>query len=194
MHSDEALVAAYLQGDEEMFAELAKRHIKAVYAYALRISGQQQDAEDIVQESFLKVWKNLKRFDARKARFKTWLMHIVRNTTIDRLRRIEEIPLSSFEDDDGDNALESGMTDDTPLPDEIAARESDKKELEEALERLSSAEREILLFYHQNDFSFEEMSHITGLPRNTLKSRYRRALAALRDLLVMHPNGKRDRI
>lgn len=183
MESDEALIAAFGQGDEAALEELVRRHLKAVYAYALRLSGTQAEAEDIVQDTFLKTWKNLKHFDARRARFKTWLMQIARNTTIDHLRRKKTIPLSSFEDDEGANVLADSITDDEPLPDEIAARKDDKRALTEALEQLPPAQREILLLYHQNDFSFEEMSAIVGVSANTLKSRYRRALVAIRTAL-----------
>lgn len=189
MQSDEMLVAAYFEGDEDSFTTLAKRHLDAAYSFALRLTGSKSEAEDIVQESFLKAWKNLKRFDSHKAGFKTWLMRLVRNTTIDALRRKKDTPLSLLDDDSGDASFADTVADDSPLPDEIAARKGDVKALEAALGKLSPLHREILLLYHNNDFSFEEIASIAGESRNTIKSRYRRAIQTLQEALQMHPNG-----
>lgn len=182
MESDEALISAYLGGDDEgAFTELVERHLKSSYGFALRSTRSASDAEDIVQESFLKAWKNLFSFDPKKARFKTWLMRIVRNTMIDVLRKRKTLPLPLEEHETAED-----VRDDAPLPDEIAARAQDTEALVEALEKLPLSYREILLLYHGNDFSIAEASAILDIPVNTGKSRYRRALQALREALL-HP-------
>ncbi len=180
-HEDEGLIEEYLSGNDDALSEIVARHIRATHAFALRLTGEPSDAEEIVQESFLKAWKSLKNFDAKKARFKTWLMRIVRNTAIDHLRRAKaDISL-----DYGDEPLALTVHDDAPLPDEIAASKEDQAALEKALGQLSALQRELLLLYNGNDFSFEEIAEIRGESRNTIKSRYRRALEALKKLV--HP-------
>ena len=185
--SDEYLINAYREGDEGVFTELVERHLKSTYSFAVRLTGNENDAEDIVQESFLKAWKHLKKFDPQKARFKTWLMQIVRNTAIDSLRKKRIVPLSTF-DIEGENVLSDTLPDDAPLPDEIAAYAGDVAALESALQQLSPPYREILLLYNGNDFSFDEAASILKIPTNTAKSRHRRAIQTLRDIVRMHPN------
>jgi len=182
MDSDEDLIAAYMEGDEHAFAQLVERHLKTVYSFAFRFVGSQSDAEDIVQESFLKVWKNLKRYSSRSASFKTWLMHIVRNTAIDHLRKRKQIPFSAFEDDEGKSLFED-LSDEAPLAEELFAQAQDSKEVEKAVLKLSPAYREVLLLYYGSDLTFEEVAAILGAPTNTVKSRHRRAVVALRETL-----------
>lgn len=183
MDDDEKLVAEYLDGDEGAYAALVERHLRSVYAFAMRFTQDSNEAEDVVQESFLKAWKSLKKFDAKKARFKTWLMSIARNTAIDHLRRRKNTPFVEF-DTDGNNFSES-IADETPLPDEIAARKDDVAALERALMEISVRHREVLLLYNNgNDFTFQEIATILGESMNTVKSRYRRAVEALTQALM----------
>src|ERR1700674_1494616 len=85
--TDEELVAYYLRGDEKAaFSDLVERHLKGVYSFALRFVGSKEEAEDIAQETFFKAWKNLKKYQQQTSKFKTWLLHIARNSAIDFLR------------------------------------------------------------------------------------------------------------
>jgi RNA polymerase sigma-70 factor (ECF subfamily) len=147
--------------------------------------------EDVVQESFLKVWKNIKKFDNQKARFKTWLMLIVRNTAIDHTRKRKNISFSQL--DTEEKEFSESITDDMPLPDEIMAKKGDVAALELALSHISEPHREVLLLYNGNDFTFEEIASILDISVNTVKSRYRRAVHALREVMT-HPNGEGARI
>src|SRR3989344_9539173 len=182
MESDEDLIAAYLQGDEHAFANLVERHLKAVYSFTFRFVGNQSDAEDIVQESFLKVWKNLKKYSSRSASFKTWLMCIVRNTAIDYLRKRKHVPFSEFEDDEG-NSLFEDLPDKAPLAEELLAQAEDIEEVERAILQLSPPHPEVLLLYYESDLTFEEVAEVLAASVNTVKSRHRRAIIALRELL-----------
>lgn len=186
MESNEELVAKYLRGDERAFEQLVTQNLKQVYSFSLRLTGNASDAEDITQETFLKVWRNLKRYSSTSASFKTWLMHIARNTAIDHLRKKKAIPFSFFENEEGENAQIDFLPDDIPLPDEITAHVKDVATMESALKKIPPLHREILLLYNGNDFSFSEIASILDESVNTVKSRYRRALDALRKVL-MHP-------
>lgn len=182
--TDEELVAEYLAGDEDTFGVLLKRHLRSVYSFAVRSVGD--EAEDIVQDTWAKVWKNLKKYDSRSAKFKTWLMRIARNTVIDYLRRKKPYVFSDFENDDGDNRMEQAA-DEGPLPDELVARAAGEQEVREVLQELSPAHREVILLRYMSQLSFEEIGTVLAEPPNTVRSRHRRALIHLRHLLhAMH--------
>jgi RNA polymerase sigma-70 factor (ECF subfamily) len=185
--SDEELIRAYLAGDESAFAELTKRHLSGVYSFVARYVGEPHEAEDITQETFLKAWKNLKKYDQSSSKFKTWLFRIARNTSIDFLRKKKHVPFSQFETEGGVNVLTETIPDTEELPDQLLMKLEDANELHAVLERLSPKAREILLLYYTNDFTFEEIGESLGEPANTVKSRHRRALQALRKILEEPP-------
>ena len=94
--SDKYLVLDYLNGDETALNIIIKRHLKLVYNFAYRLTGNAQNSEDISQETFIKIWKNIKRCDP-KQEFKTWLLAIAKNTSIDWLRKRKDFVFSDFE-------------------------------------------------------------------------------------------------
>ena len=97
--------APILTGDESAFAELTKRHLSGVYSFVVRYVGNAEEAEDITQDTFLKAWKSLKKYDPSSSKFKTWLFRIARNTSIDFLRKKKHVPFSQFETEGGVNVL-----------------------------------------------------------------------------------------
>ncbi len=181
--TDEELIASYLGGEEGAFGELTRRHLEGVYSFTLRFIGSSHDAEDVVQDTFLKAWKSLKKYDARSSKFKTWLYRIARNTAIDFLRKKKHVPFSQFETDAGVNVLMETVASEEELPESLMAKLEDAKELHATLEQLPPKAREIVLLYYTNDMTFEEIGEILGEPANTVKSRHRRALQALRKIL-----------
>ncbi len=186
MGDDADLIRAYLAGEEAAFVELTKRHLAGAYTLALRLIGEREVAEDVVQESFVKAWKNLSRYSRERASFNTWFARIVRNTAIDYLRKKRHIPFSAFEDREAERSLPEIASDEV-LPDELAAREHDREAVEQAAATLSIPYREVLALHYGEGLTFEEMARVTGTSANTLKSRHRRALAALATRL--HPPG-----
>ncbi|MDE2213319.1 MAG: sigma-70 family RNA polymerase sigma factor [Patescibacteria group bacterium] len=189
MPTDEALIAAYLAGEEEAFTTLVDRHLSSVYDFAFRLCGNTHEAEDIAQETFLKAWHNLKKYRSQSARVRTWLFTIARNTTVDHLRRRRSTALSEFERDDGSNYLTDTLPDTAPLPDEAFAEAENIEMLEEALEKLPVRAREVLILHFREELTFEEIGAILNEPLNTVKSRHRRALIALRKLVERHQNS-----
>jgi RNA polymerase sigma-70 factor, ECF subfamily len=187
--SDEELIAAYLKGEEAAFGQLTERHLRGVYSFALRLVGESAAAEDIAQETFLKAWKSLKKYNEASSKFKTWALRIARNTSIDYLRKKKHVPLSYFENEAGGNILAETVADKEELAPELLAKLDDAKELHRMLGELSPKHREILLLYYTNDATFEEIAELLGEPTNTVKSRHRRALTALRALIAPNGNG-----
>ena len=180
--TDEELIVAYRAGEEQAFSELVGRHLGLVYSFARRFVGNERDAEDIAQDSFLKAWKSIASYSSESAKFKTWLMRIVRNTAIDYLRKRKERPFSLFESDEHEMPFEN-LSDDAPDAVDLFAAAGDQRELERAIAELSPAHRDVLILYYEGDRTFEEVAAITGESVNTVKSRHRRAVSALRKLL-----------
>src|SRR3989344_5288766 len=111
---DRELIADYFEGDEKALEELFGRYFRQIYAFLYRYAGNAQDAEDIAQETFLKAWRNLKKFDVNKS-FKTWLFAIGKNTAIDFLKKKRALVFSDFENA-GENALVKILRDPAPTP------------------------------------------------------------------------------
>ncbi|MCX6789783.1 MAG: sigma-70 family RNA polymerase sigma factor, partial [Candidatus Gribaldobacteria bacterium] len=95
--SDNEIVKRHLKGDEEALEFLVRRYLKPIYSFVCRNVGDADVAEDITQETFVKMWKNLKKFDQQK-NFKSWLFTIAKNSSIDFLRKKKVTPLSFAEE------------------------------------------------------------------------------------------------
>ncbi|MFA6445926.1 MAG: RNA polymerase sigma factor [Candidatus Paceibacterota bacterium] len=178
--TDIELVTDYINGDEQALNFLIKRYTQNVYYFVYRLSGSGRDSEDIVQDVFVKVWKNIDKYDA-KQNFRTWLFTIARNTTIDWLRKKKHVPLSSFDSDEGDNIISDTAKDNELLPDELAEKADDKMFVEKILQTLSPENREILFLHYNEELTFDEIGKILRKPLHTVKSQHRRALLSLRD-------------
>src|SRR5262249_47995045 len=133
--------------------------------------------------TFVKAWRSIKSYRQSASKFKTWLLRIARNTSIDFLRKKKHIPFSAF-NDDTQNLIAETIPDPAPLAEELFSKDEDSRALVHALGELSPPHREILLLYYTNDLTFEEMGELLGQPANTVKSRHRRAVLALRALLT----------
>jgi len=181
MDSDESLVRAYRKGDQTALEALVYKYTRHLYNFVRQYARAGQDAEDIVQETFIKAWKHFGKFDATKS-FKTWLFTIARNTLIDSMRKRRETPFSDRENEDGD--LLDIPDDRAELPEEAFAALEEKESVRRALLALPPRAREVLLLYYQNDLNFREIAEVTREPIDTVKSRHRRALQALKKVFA----------
>ena len=177
--ADNILIQQYLKGDEKSLEILFERYLKPIYGFVYRSIGGQIEAEDVTQEVFIKVWKNLKKFDQEK-KFKPWIFQIAKNTSIDFLRKKKSIPFSRFENENGQNALVENIT---TKPINILENFSDKKFLATATQGLKNKEKRTVEMRHYDGLSFKEMARVFNESINTVKSRYRRALINLRDVI-----------
>ena len=182
---DQELVASYRKGDDDALSVLIRRHTDAVYRFLVRMVGDASTAEDLVQDTFLKAWKHLARFDASKP-FKTWIFSIARNAAIDRLRKKDPVAFTRLERDDVPDMSED-IADDRPLPDELLEREDIARELEESLKTIGPKSRSVVLMHETEGMTFQEIADAAGEPLNTVKSRYRRAIATLQSKLTGRP-------
>ncbi len=180
--SDKELVDEALHGDEAALANLVERHLPGVYAFVFRLTGREEVAEDAAQETFVKVWRNLARYDSFWS-FRTWLYNIARNASIDLLRKRRETLFSELESDERAGSFAENLPDNAALPSELAARAEDARHLAEVMEELPLPQQEVLHLHYIDGFTFEEIGNILGQSNNTVKSRHRRAIEKLRSSL-----------
>jgi RNA polymerase sigma-70 factor (ECF subfamily) len=180
--SDQQLIACYLKGDENSLEVLIKQYLKPIYSFVYRYIGNSQEAEDVTQEVFIKVWRNLRKFNRQKS-FKTWIFSIAKNTCIDTFKKKKTIPFSEFEDEEGKNVLMETIADPAPLANELLERTDITKILTSAIEKLLPKYRRVLFLRYNDYFTFKEIADVLGEPFQTVRSQHRRALIKLKKLL-----------
>ncbi len=175
---DKDLISSYLAGNEKSFERLIDRYTKPIFGFIFRLVKDLGIAEDLTQETFLKVWKNFKKFNQEK-NFRTWIFAIARNTVWDFLRKKKPILFAELELKE-ENFLKNNLVDEKFLPDKIIHDAQAIEFLEEVLKKLSLPQQTILWLYFKEGFTLREISEILGESPNTVKSRYQRALKELK--------------
>lgn len=183
MKTDNELIADYFEGDAQSLEILIRRHLGLVYRTAYRYIGNPHDAEDIAQETFMKMWRNLKKFDSAQE-FKPWLFTIAKHAALDFLKKKKTVPFSKFENENGENLFADSLADYALLPDALSEKSDMARMLNAAVEKLSQKYRAVLRAYYNGDATFREIAWFSGEPLHTVKSRHRRALAALRRIIT----------
>lgn len=187
---DETLMLRYQQGDRASFTLLVRRHQGALFNFALRQVRIPQVAEDIVQESFVRVVQKAADFK-HEARFTTWVYTITRNLCIDHLRKRALRKHPSLDDTQSRRQGEEGegptLGERVADPRASVEREATGTELKErilrAVDTLPDEQREVFLMREMSNLPFQEIAEITGVPENTVKSRMRYALERLQEAL-----------
>ena len=180
--SNQRLIENYFKGDEKSLEILIGKCLKPIYSFIYRYVGNAQEAEDITQDVFVKVWRNLKRFDREKS-FKTWIFSIAKNTAIDFLKKKRTMQFSDFENERGESTILEKFIDSSPLPNELLERKDLMGTLAKAIGKLLPKYRMVLFLRYNDHFTFQEIAESLGEPLNTVKSRYRRGLIMLKKLL-----------
>ncbi len=189
--SDEDAVAEVRAGNEEAFRILVERHSRAIFRLAFRMTGSEPDAEDAVQETFLRAFKQLKNFDGR-SRFSTWLYRICSNLTIDALRvRKKHEQKRVREQDDGEADLLSQQAANGPSPERMAHSNEIAARLLPALDGLSPMERTAFVMRHYEGLGIEEIGRILEVQPNAAKHTVFRAVQKLRRALEPLREGVR---
>ena len=184
---DARLISAFIKGDGDSFAALVDRYMPTVYKFAYRYVGNADAASDIVQDVFIKVWKNIKKFDPEK-NFKTWLLTITKNTALDLIKKKKAVLFSKIEEGETDlDAFLAPYVESVDLPDELLQKKQVKADLNRILQELSPAYRSVLLLRYVEHMKFREMADVLQEPIDTIKSKHRRALIQLRRMLVEAP-------
>lgn len=176
--TDEQLAHMAAEGDEGALEALVSRYLKPIYGFAYGFVHNSADAQDIAQDVFVKVWKNLHTYDRTKP-FKPWLYRITKNTCLDFVKKKSSIPFSAF-DTEGGNWLTDTLADPSLQPDALAERSLRSGQLATAVKRLGSKYAEVISLHDAQGLRFREIAKMTRTSLNTVKSRYRRALKALK--------------
>ncbi len=177
--SDEELIARFQQGDNYAFDLLVKRYKEPLLNFVYRFVGEREEAEDIVQETFLRLFKN-KHYYREIAKFSTWIYTIAGNlakTELRRRKRRKLLSISHFMSSDKDY----------DIPDEDSNPERDTntvitdKIIQQAIDKLSPKFKQVILLRDVQGFSYEEIAEIVGIPLGTVKSRVNRARLKLQE-------------
>ena len=176
---DAKLIQQYLKGDKKSLEILIGRYLSLIYNFIYKNVGNEMEAEDITQEVFIRVWKNIKKFDQKKS-FKPWIFQIAKNASIDFLRKKKSVPFSRFENERGQNSLINNIS---AAPLDLTGKISDKKVLLTAIQGLTAKEQKIVNLRHADGMSFKEIADVLKESINTVKSRYRRTLLSLRKII-----------
>lgn len=171
------------RGDRDAFRVLVERHARPVFRLAFRMTGSETDAEDMVQETFLKAWKQIGRFDGR-ATFGTWVHRICANCALDHIRARKR----KQEEQAVDDPLAQVATG-APSPERLALSSQVTAILGAALDELSEMERAAFVLRHYEGLSIEEISDALGVQPGAAKHSVFRAVQKLRRALepVMSP-------
>ncbi len=180
--TDEVLVAAAKSGNHPAFVELWKRYSNTAFKTAYRITGNRDDAEDVIQDAWMKAYVHLNTFDGR-AKFSTWLTRIAINSALMTLRRRRAHPETSMEITDGETWQPREIADPAKDVEELYARHETAERLRRAICRLQPALRDVVEIHQSNDGSVKEIAELAGISVAATKSRLLRARSILRRAL-----------
>jgi len=182
--SDSVAVARVRAGDGDAYRVLVDRHSRSVFRLAYRMTGNEQDSEDVVQETFMRAYKQLHRWEARSS-FGTWLYRIAANYSLDLVRsrkRHGEVTMNETGADDTPEMIHSLASGD-PGPDRLLFSVRVQETVSSALDELSQQERTAFVLRHFEGQSIEEISGALGLSGNAAKHSIFRAVQKLRRAL-----------
>ncbi|MEZ7821316.1 MAG: RNA polymerase sigma factor [Patescibacteria group bacterium] len=185
---DNKLIESYFNGDEQSFSILVKKYLDSVYSFAYIYVKDGSIAEDITSDVFLKVFKNIKKFDKNK-KFKTWIFEITKNTALDYIKKKKDINFSSIElDNNKEDCFENLIEDESKLQDEIFDIKNDASIVKKEIDKLPLKYREIINLYYISELNFREISEFLNESIDTVKSKHRRALISLKKSLNKNRN------
>jgi RNA polymerase sigma factor (sigma-70 family) len=176
---DNHYIDRVLNGDVAAYAMLVAKHKNLVFSIALKILNNREDAEEIAQDCFLKVFQALKTFE-KKSKFSTWLYRIVYNAAISKTRKkkLEVVPMDNYVIDNyTEDEVAAGIGEIDP--------EQQKKMIERAMERLTDDDNLLITLFYKGENSIEEISNITGLSMSNVKVRLHRIRKKLHDELAV---------
>ena len=183
--TDEELVRTVLAGDRERFAGLVERYQARLVNYLYRLVRNTDDAHDLAQEVFVRVYQALDRFDPQY-RFSTWLFRVAQNAAIDQIRRrrFRSVPIGTSEDARGEGTRELDVEDGGPSAlDELTGRERDA-EVRRAIDGLPWEYRELIVMRHYGELAYDEIAEAKGMPLGTVKNKLFRARQLLKSALA----------
>ena len=179
-NSDRELVQRVAGGDQEAVALLYQRYATPAFSLALRVVGDRESAEEIVQEAFLRIWRHAGSFDPQRGRFASWLLSIIHNLAVNELRRRRSRPQAAS----GADELLLHLHDAEPGPEEMAWTTARRRAVRAALAHLPPAQRQAIELAFFRGLTQTEIAEVLGDPLGTVKTRIRLGLQKLGRLLA----------
>ena len=183
MDSSAQLVQACQEKDKNAFHRLVGFYHKPIYNYAYQMTGSHQDAQDVTQETFLRVYTSIDLFEG-KGSLTGWIYRIAANLCIDRARRHARRPTCSLDAPVGDTETVWQLPDSSPGPDVQAERGDLGRLVQECLRELCVEHRTVIVLHDLKGLTYVEIAGIVDCPVGTVKSRLSRARARLRGILI----------
>lgn len=191
MTSDEALMGLVAGGDSQALEHLYGRYARVAYGLALKILSNAEQAEDVVQEAFWRVWNRAGTFQSGSGQFAPWLFGIVRNLCIDEIRRRQSRPTALPNDSDEQALL--AVPDTKPDMDALTWETERRRLITSALAELPPDQRQVIELAYFGGLSQREIADRLNNPLGTVKTRVRLALAKLKGVLQHQGIGQEDR-
>jgi len=174
-------------GDLKALERLYDRYSALVFSVSLRVLHDRQLAEDVVQEVFLRLWRQPASYDPQRGRFISWLMSVTRNRALDEQRRVSRrLRVEDQEEEPGRELQSHDRSDDPQL--ELILQEQ-RRAVREAMTRLPPAQRRVIELAYFSGLTQVEIAEQTGDPLGTVKTRVRLAMQKLREALSEAPDG-----
>lgn len=173
--SDLVLINQCLEGNAEAFEILVNRYKKLVFNTAYRMMNNREEAEDVTQEAFIRIYNSLARYNP-EYKFSTWALKITTNLCLDNLRKRkgETVPIEEQFD-----LCDGGLT-----PEEQYVRKENQKRVLEAINKLPEKYKEFIILFHHRNLSYQEIMDITGESLTIVKNRLYRARQMLKEYLI----------
>ncbi len=181
---EKALIERCKRGDLAAFNDLVRKYEKQVYNFAYRLTGNYDDANDVAQDAFLRVFNAIGSFRG-DASFSTWLFRITTNVFLDERKRAKAHPQASLDEylELGESSVTRQIEDPSPTPEAVLEESERAQLLSNAVRDLPEYQRAMVTLYHGQQKSYEEIAEIMDLPIGTVKSRLNRARLALKEKL-----------
>jgi RNA polymerase sigma-70 factor (ECF subfamily) len=182
--NEQSLLEKAKAGDVAAFEELIEAYQKKVFNLALRMIGNADDAADLAQEAFIRIYKAISGFKEQSS-FSTWVYRITTNVCLDEIRKRKNRKVISLDEEIhmDDSEMKRQVASDAPRPDETAEREELRRIVNDAINSLPDEQRTAITLRDLHGMSYEEIARILDCPDGTVKSRINRARQALKNLL-----------
>lgn len=185
---DNEIIKRIKSGDERAFEELVTQYEKTVYSISFRILGNNDNALDVSQDVFLKIYRSINTFRA-ESRLSTWIYRITVNMCMDYIRKLKRHKTVSLnQGDESEQAAELDIEDDSPTPEQYLDRQVNIQMLHRAIVKLSKEHKAVIVLRDIQGFSYSEISEILSCNEGTVKSRISRARERLRTILLHDGN------
>jgi RNA polymerase sigma-70 factor, ECF subfamily len=182
------LVRRCLAGDAAAWEEIVRLHNRRIYNLCYRFTNSPDDAQDLTQDVFIRIYRTLSSYDVGKGAFTTWLTTLTRNLLVDHFRRSKQDRITdsidaSLREEDDSQSLSDRLEDPQPSPDDRLASKEAQKMVQLALARLSPELREAVILRDLQDMDYKEIAQVLRVPEGTVKSRISRGRMELARLL-----------